>query len=293
MNATRVSKSAARKHGSLLMAILLVLLGFQLMKAGESASKIYVLSDLRGTRVTTFTVDGRPTTPVIGLGGSICAGLAVDADGKIYVANHSNRNGILIFNPDGTPGNHIGLPAAPVGVAVSQGTIYVLEAPSISNAIVKSFHADHSPTPLNIMTGMVSAGGIAVDRFGKIYVAAQSNVMKTFDPNGQPATPVITAGLNSPRAIAVSPAGSIYMASVYGVGRYLPSGARAEPNFVTGNPFGGVLSPTAVAVDASGKVYIGYYSLDRDNGLVAVFTPDGKLINRFLVPGGVEAIAVH
>jgi YVTN family beta-propeller protein len=51
--------------------------------------------------VTTYNADGTPSTPTITTGVSAPFGVAVDADGKIYVANNNN-NTVTTYNADGS-----------------------------------------------------------------------------------------------------------------------------------------------------------------------------------------------
>jgi len=139
------------------------------------------------------------------------------------------------------------------------------------------------------------AHGIAVDTNGKIYIVANTeNVLKTFYPNGQRATPSFTRGLNSPSAIALGPDGKLYIANFLAVGTYTPEGQRIQPNFIHIGGDGGPATATAVAVDADGSIYAGYYSVGGGHGAAVVFSPDGKQLNpAIIVPDGVSGIAVH
>jgi hypothetical protein len=69
----------------------------------DAAGKIYVVDDegKAGSRVLTFDATGKPTTPTITVGLNSPDGVAVDAAGRIYVAN-GGSNTITTYNPNGT-----------------------------------------------------------------------------------------------------------------------------------------------------------------------------------------------
>ena len=295
MVATRVSVSAARRLGMTLSKGVALVLMLQSCRAGD-VSKIYVLSNGGGSRVTTYTPDGKPSVPTIGLGRCNCNGLAVDAAGKIYVGNNWLKENVMVFQPDGTrvtPTLNLGIGA--MGVAVDRsGKMFVL-GNSRGNAVVKAFGPDGAGTGLAINAGFALGSYIAVDASGKIYVALKSdNLVKTFDSGGLPATPTIRAGLDTPTSVAVGPDGKIYVGNYVTVTTYKPDGQRINPTMVVEDSAGGRPTPTAVTVGSDGKIYVGYYSVWGNHGWVVVFGPDGKPVGAPIVtPWAVSGIAVR
>ncbi len=158
---------------------------------------IYIAAD-NGT-VTTYLPDGAPTTPTIS-GFQYPYGVAVDADGKIYVAD--NRAGTLTtYDSNGSPTTPTitGL-GGPIGVAVdASGKIYVAQ----SAGKVTTYAADGSPTTPTI-TPPSPPWKVAVSSVGKIYVSDYGGgQLFTYRSNGRQINPTITTGLNEPTGIAV------------------------------------------------------------------------------------------
>jgi DNA-binding beta-propeller fold protein YncE len=157
----------------------------------DSAGKIYVVGNLQfafGGIVTvyaanpsgtldeaplgTITGPGSPTTPnITGLSGPI--GVAVDASGKIYVANEFDSSvTVYAANPSGTldeaplatiAGSNTGLDG-PTGIALdASGKIYVVNNTSGTITIYPANPSGTlNETPLATITGLTDPGGIAV-----------------------------------------------------------------------------------------------------------------------------------
>ncbi len=139
--------------------------------AVDRNGKIYVLNACcefgfpAPIRIQTYLPDGTPATPTIDLPQDEQApvGIAVDAAGKIYVAND------------------------PLG---SLGTMLATYAPTGARTI-----------PTIVGRNFVSA--LAVDAAGKIYLSSLDSVVTTYKPDGTPTVPRITVGVFSPSGIAV------------------------------------------------------------------------------------------
>lgn len=185
----------------------------------DDKGKIYVLSQVPDGSpgiVTTYTRDGKATQPTISTGPDTTS-MAVDQSGKIYVTNGKGPSGkfsLTTYNSDGTsaePTITRGL-HQPVGVAVAaDGTIYVANltngGPDGTGATYLTSYSADGQGPLQRTKARAgSAGGIAVDSTGKIYLptsTAYSSVLKTYDSQLARVTPTIHAGLYEPSGIAL------------------------------------------------------------------------------------------
>jgi serine/threonine-protein kinase len=128
--------------------------------AVDGTGTIYVPHRSPGSgSVTTYNADGTQTTPTI-TGLSTPDAVAVDAAGKIYVANAGNGT-VTTYNADGSASTPTitGL-SSPSGVAVDgAGKIYVTNS---GNGTVTTYNADGSASTPTIVTGLNGLVGIAV-----------------------------------------------------------------------------------------------------------------------------------
>lgn len=215
--------------------------------------------------VHSYTPDGTPTKPTITIAETNYAvpiGIAVDANGKIYVLNSL---------PEGNPG------------------------------IVTTYKPNGSPTTPTISTG-ADAGAIAVDSNGKVYVAndtgpnGQSSVT-TYLPDGSPTTPTITKRVHRPAALAVGSDGTIYVGNTNNHGHN-----GTEAGYVTtyaadgSGPLRTIVdreqAPGGIAA-APDRFYLG--SSSAYNGSLRTYTLGGRRVsptisNYLLEP---SAVVVH
>jgi hypothetical protein len=208
--------------------------------------KIYVIADY--DTVETFTTTGVRTTPTItGLNGP--SGVAVDANGKIYVANNANGT-VTTYTPNGTPttptiGGRTGyVRDIAIGAA---GKIYV------ASDIVRTYTPDGLPTTPTIAN--VSPVSMAADPTGKIYLLSSEYLghdtsdyfVAAYDENGAPTAPTIELG-DGPysyyySAMAVDASGKIYLTVLQGrVDTYTAAGVG------TIGTVNGLIGPVAIAV---------------------------------------------
>jgi DNA-binding beta-propeller fold protein YncE len=189
-------------------------------------------------------------------------GIAVDASGKILVAD-TNNGRIEKFSPNGTFLSIIG----------TKGT-------------------GHGR--------LGEPNGIAVDRIGNIYVAevASNHRVQKLAPDG---TFIAEwkgpdAGFYGPRRIAIGPDDSIYVVD-QGRTRIVKSSSDGQVLSSWGSKGSGdgqFNDPTSVAIDsASGKVYVA----DPINRRIQVFDPNGKFLSKWLIPewgrpAGFEDLAI-
>jgi len=192
------------------------------------------------------------------------AGLAVDKDGNVFVADGDN-NMVRKISPAGQVTTLAGSASAsaavqlqgPMGVAVdAKGNVYVAET---HGNTVRKISSDGTMTTFVGKTGAENTGSMdgkgAAARFGQ------------------------------PRAIAVDSAGVVYIADEqYGTVRKIAtdgtvstlagdaSGATTSSKDGVGTK-AGITSPRGIAVDAKDNVYVA----DTDNGAIRKITPDGTV----------------
>ena len=178
--------------------------------------KLYVVNDGDNT-VRTYRPDGTQTIPTITAGLNGARGIAVDANGKIYVANFvagsSPSYRVTTYLPDGT---------------------------------------QTSPT---ITAGLCGPDAVAIDRHFKIYVVSVCGGVNIYSPDGTQVG-TITDGLNGPQGITIDLNGKIYVTNYSSSGQsfvttYRPDGTRTTPTITTGMNF-----PEGILVDGSGKIYV-------------------------------------
>jgi DNA-binding beta-propeller fold protein YncE len=192
-------------------------------------------------------------------------GLAVDAEGNVYVADREN-NRVRKITPDGMISTVIGS-----GKKGPSG-----DGPALS-------------------VRLDFPHGVAIDRNGTLYVADTFNHrIRRLDSDGIVRTvagtgkqefvgdegPAVKAGLGTPDSLAVDVLGNIYVAdrANWRVRKITPDGiihtiaGNHETGFYgDGGPaLKAPIFPTGVAVDARGIVYV------TDHNLVRVLTPENK-----------------
>jgi hypothetical protein len=200
---------------------------------------------------TTFTFPSSPVPALNAPLGSI-TGVAVDANGSVYVADPYNNiverftpgglltvvagNGISGFSGDGGLATNASL-YLPYGVAVdSAGNVYIADTGNarvrkVSNGTIttvagngyQAYSGDGGPPT---SATMYFPTGVAVDSTGNLYIAdSVSNVVRevsggtitTVAGNGNEGFsgdggPAVGASLNDPVAVAVDSAGNLYIA---------------------------------------------------------------------------------
>ncbi len=217
--------------------------------------------------------------------------------GEIFVTSYE-ENAVLAYQP-GASGNvapdlRIGrVLASPSGVARDRrGRLYVTNA-TLDTISIFAPGADVNPPPIATIRGgnaqLNWPEGIALDSSGKIYIA-NSGVAPDFvgsitayatnaDGNVAPSATISGAktGLRDCSAIALDSSGRIYVAD--GGGKFpgsvnvYPAGGHGDiaPIAVIGGSKTGLSSPTGVALDSKGRIYVTNTSKDPSSSAVEVY----------------------
>jgi sugar lactone lactonase YvrE len=247
-----------------------------------SQQKLYV-PEFSHDLITTYRMDGTPTTPTISQGLDGPNAVAVDDNGKIYVTNDYIGE-VSTYNPDGsetTPtisGLH-----NPYGIAVDKhGKIYVVNSgySSCGGGSVTTYLPDGTPTTPTISI-LGSPVGIAVDALGKIWVSnacagpSGQGEVTTYKPDGTPTTPTLTdqQSIDEPLGIAIVD-DTLYVANSFGIDegyitKYRLNGEQVPP-LISDR----VEGAESVAVDASGKIFV-VNALAGFFGSITSYLPNG------------------
>ncbi|KQH80121.1 serine/threonine protein kinase [Mycobacterium gordonae] len=238
-------------------------IGFSLSPGGvalDNTGSVYVTSQGMYGRVVKLA-DGSSTPTVLPFTGLYQPqGLAVDANGTVYVADFNNRVVKLAAGSNTqTVLPFTGL-TYPQGVGVdAAGNIYVADRGN--NRVVKLDAKSNTQADLPF-TGLNHPDGVAVDPSGTVYVTDSDNdrVLKLNSGSSTP-TELPFTGLAVPSGIAVDTAGAVYVTD-HETGKVvkLDTGSSAPTTL----PFTGG-HPVGVAVDASHKKV---FVADNGNGRV-------------------------
>lgn len=243
---------------------------------------------LPGWRASVLTIAGDGTPGVRdgrGTGARFADpfGVAVGADGSIYVADSGDAPAVRRIAPDRTvtsiaPGAFV----APSGVAVdAQGTIFV--ADTGADAIVRLSADGVATTLVDGASGLRGPVGIAISRDGRIVIADTYNdrivqlsngsldVLAGTGAPGFADGPASGASFDTPTGVAVDEAGNIFVADTgNGAIRVITSGG--EVRTIAPGPSDPLIRPIAVTAAPSGEVYIA-----DDRGRVLELPPTGSL----------------
>jgi tripartite motif-containing protein 71 len=238
-------------------------------------------------------------------------GLALDAEGNLYVAdtdNHSiqkfDKDGKFLARWGGEPGAQEGQFYYPRGLAMgTDGEVYISDS---GNNRVQKFDAEGNCMHAWGKFGFAWRGagmgkfdvpwGVATDKDGNLYVTDTSNArIQKFQPDG---TPLMKWGRDGsydgafffPRGIAVDLVGNVFIADE---GNHRIQKFDARGSFLAkwgkeGNGPGQFKTPWGVACDALGNVYV----VDQGNHRIQKFDGNGTYIcswgNRGVTEGQVN-----
>jgi sugar lactone lactonase YvrE len=244
---------------------------------GSSSSATNLLASVTAFGIATgpaVTIDtGTKTT--VGTGYTMPTGVAVDNTGAMYVAD-AVGNTVYKFAAGSTASSSAtasfgtGL-SSPTGVAIDQsGNLYIADAGN-NRVVYFVNNAGTFGAQKTLSTGsytLSSPGGLAVDGFGNLYIAdtGNSRVLMLTSPSAGAVGTVssVGSGFTSPYGIAVDKLNNVYVADKGANAVFEVPGGYALTSSTTANVGSGVQitvgsgfsSPTGVAVDASGTVYV-------------------------------------
>lgn len=212
-------------------------------------------------------------------------GVAVDAGGKIYVANGNDT--VTTYDQYGnqtTPTIAKGL-HLPFGIAVdAAGKIYVT---NLGKNDLTTYNADGTETEPTIK-GFDGIGGVAVGTGGKIYVVNSStNAVTAYTPTGKPTKPTITVGLNQPIDVKVG-GGKIWVSNYKkpsAITSYTSGGKQVDPTITQG------LNGLYCIALSSTRIY----AANRRGREVTVYTKQGKQTSGTIggLTGSLTGVAIY
>ena len=214
----------------------------------DSAGSVYVTSQGMYGRVVKLAPGSHTPAMLPFTGLYQPQGLAVDANGTVYVADFNNR--VVKLDPGSSTQTVLPFTGLnfPQGVAVdAAGNVYVADRGN--NRVVKLDTRSNTQTDLPF-TGLNHPDGVAVDAAGTVYVTDSDNdkVLK-LDPGSSTPTALPFTGLSVPSGIAVDTAGVVYVADheSHKVVKLDPGSSSSTVLPFTGD------HPVAVAVDIAQK----------------------------------------
>jgi sugar lactone lactonase YvrE len=229
-------------------------------------------------------------------------GVAVSADGTVFVADGIGSHRIRALSPDGRVttlagaerGFRDGVGAdarfdTPSGITIAtDGTIYVADT---GNNAIRRITRDAMVTTL---AGDGVAGfqdgpahearfngpvGVAVSASGRVFVADTYNDrIRVVEPDGRVATLAEQASFDTPSGVAVDAGGNVYVADTRHrlIQQIDPSGLSAVPF-----GFAAVYRPIGIAAGADGDVYV----TDERGGVVAIHADGSSRTVAGSIPG--------
>jgi sugar lactone lactonase YvrE len=264
---------------------------------------VFVADGIGSHRIRVLTPDGRVATLAGGARGfrdgsgaaaqfDTPSGVAVAADGTIYVADTGNhairritRDGtVTTLAGDGAAGFQDG-PAAtarfngPIGVAVNAaGRVFVADT---YNDKIRVVEPDGRVVTIAEQADFDTPCGVAVDAAGYVYVADTRNrQIQQIDPTGSWAIPFGFAPLSRPIGIVVASDGDVYVTDERGgvVALHADGSSRIVAGSIPGFQDGPGLDarfrrPTGVAIAAPGQLIVA----DAGNALVRLVAAPSRL----------------
>jgi len=207
-----------------------------------------LLEEMQGSNVAPATVLSGLSSP---------GEIAIDTARNLYIANGTSNQVVKIpyqsgsLNVSGATNLGTGLGTV-TGVAVDlSGNVYIVD--STNKQVVKLSGTTQSV----LYSALTAPKQVAVDRAGNLYVTDAGANQVVYLPTGGGAASSVGTGLNAPVGVATDAANNVYIADT-GNGRVLeiPYVSGAPSTTVQNVLATSIASPTALALDSRGTVYI-------------------------------------
>jgi len=186
-------------------------------------------------------------------------GVAIDAQGNVWVANEANS--VTRISNGNTEGFIEGGLDLASGIAIDgNGNVWVSDLRS--NAVTEL--SGSSGTGLSPITGFSGGGlnsphGIATDGNGNVWVADSSAVTELDGATGMALSPAggfVGGGIAAADGIAIDGNGNVWVADNLGAVSELSGATGAALSPTSGFTGDGLISPYAIAIDGSGNVWV-------------------------------------
>lgn len=250
----------ARRIGLLLFSVFIT--------SAVWADTIYI-SDAGADVVYQYTSQGTRTTFATGF--TFPLGIALDAQGNVYVADGSSNGAIYRISSSGGKTTFASGLDEPFGLAFGpNGVLYEADDEG-SDAL------DFNSTGVEARFAgdLAFPQGIAVDAFGNIYISAlgspttsASGLIYKYSPSG--GRTVFASGLDHPGGLAFNANGDLFEAD-FGNGINTGDIYEFTPLGVRSTFASGLRSPVDVAFDSQGNLFV----TDSNSGNIFEFAPNG------------------
>ncbi len=217
------------------------------------------------TQAPATYMPANPVTTVVSSGLQAPRGMAIDAQGNVYIADSLN-NAIEVLNATShTITTLVSGLNRPSGVAVDRlGNVYIADT---NNNAIKKWTASSQTVTTLASVGLSLPVGIAVDSSGNVYFSdSGNNSLKEWLAVSATVTTLVSSTMRTPLGIALDAFGNIYVADSKNkaVKEWYPATKQFASLVSTklSNPYG-------IAVDGDGNVYIA----DSGNNTVKVWNP--------------------
>jgi sugar lactone lactonase YvrE len=201
----------------------------------------------------TLSFVGVQTT--IGSGFANPVGVAVDAQGDVFIADAGNSTAnrpprVVKLPAGGEPQITLGISGLryPVAVAVDgEGNLFISDP---GNDDVVKFPNNGGPQT-TVSSGLNHPAGVAVDGKGNVFIADSGNHRVLEVPAGGGTQTVVDSVLDTPTGVAVDGAGDLFIADDFGDALYkIPAGGSSPIKVAS------LTSPFGVAADSAGDLFV-------------------------------------